>query len=109
MRSHSLRKSVSAKTNSADSTVPRSPKSADAPKTALVQQIGATNSESAGINQLKPAKRTRNRIPLAQRERILQESVAGKSITQIARKENRNRETVARIVKGDEIRGSFSA
>src|SRR6266478_1989703 len=55
-------------------------------------------------NQLKPAKRTRNRVPLPQRERILQKFVAGKNITQIAREENRNRESVARIVNGGEIR-----
>jgi hypothetical protein len=103
MRSHSLPKSISAKTNSANATVPRFPKSVEAPKSAQIQQIGATDSVSTGLNQLKPAKRTRNRVPLPQRERILQKSIAGKGITQIAREEGRNRETIARIVNGDQV------
>jgi len=104
MRSHSLRKFVPAKTNSLNLNVPRSRKSAATQKSVPVQEIDATNSGSTGVNQLKPAKRTRNRVPLPQRERILQKSIAGKSVTQIAREENRNRETVARIVNGAEVR-----
>lgn len=94
MRSHS-------KKNLTNSAISKSRKSVDAPKSATVQQIGASNSTS--INQLKPAKTTRNRIPPPQRERIVQEYVAGKSIAQISREEDRNRETISRIVNGDKV------
>jgi hypothetical protein len=107
MRSSSLCKSLSAKTNSADSTVPRSRKSDDSLKTKSLKQPCKGNRESkleTRLNQLKPSKPTRNRVPPPQRERILQKFVAGKNITQIAREESRNRESVARIVNGDEIR-----
>jgi hypothetical protein len=97
MRSHS-------KKNLANSAVSKSRKSVDAPKSAPVQQISASNSDSTSISQLKPAKTTRNRIPPPQRERIIQQYVTGKSIAQISREEHRNRETVARIVSGDEIK-----
>jgi hypothetical protein len=64
------------------------------------------NSEStfeSGANQHKPAKRTRNGVPPPQRERILQKYVEGKSITDISKEEGRNRETVAKIVRGTEM------
>jgi hypothetical protein len=66
----------------------------------------ATNSEhsEASTTRHKPAKRSRNRVPAPQRERILQKHVTGKSIVEISREENRNRETVARIVHSDEMR-----
>jgi hypothetical protein len=66
----------------------------------------ATNSEhsEASTTRHKPAKRSRNRVPAPQRERILQKHVTGKSIVEISRAENRNRETVARIVHSDEMR-----
>jgi hypothetical protein len=51
----------------------------------------------------KPAKKPRSRVPPPQRARILQKYVAGKSVVQISREENRNRETVAKIVKGKEM------
>src|ERR1700746_318564 len=54
--------------------------------------------------QHKPAKRSRNRVPAPQRERILQKHIAGKSVVEISREENRNRETVARIVHSDDMR-----
>ena len=57
----------------------------------------------SGANQHKPAKRTRNRVPPPQRERILQKYVEGKSITDISQEEGRNRETVAKIVRGIEM------
>jgi hypothetical protein len=57
----------------------------------------------SGANQHKPAKRTRNRVPPPQRERILQKYVEGKSITDISKEEGRNRETVAKIVRGTEM------
>jgi hypothetical protein len=103
MRSVPSQKTRIKKTAASRSTNPRPQESADTPKSALVQQNGSTNSGSTGINQLKPAKRTRNRVPMLQRERILQKSIAGKGITQIAREEGRNRETIARIVNGDQV------
>ncbi len=53
--------------------------------------------------QHKPAQRSPNHVPAPQRERILQKHVAGKSIVEISREENRNRETVARIVHSDDM------
>jgi hypothetical protein len=106
MRSRSLCKSLSAKTNSADSTVPRSRKSDVSRKPKFLQRTGAANREStleAGINQHKPAKQTRNRVPPPQRERILQKFVSGKSIVEISSEENRNRETISKIVRGPEM------
>ncbi len=106
MRSVPSRKTQIKKTAASRSTNQRSQKSADAPKSALVQQIGATNSGSTlepCINQLKPAKRMRNRVPPPQRERILGKYITGKSITDISKEEERNRETVARIVHGPEM------
>jgi hypothetical protein len=54
-------------------------------------------------NQHNPAKRTRNRVPPPQRERILQKYVNGKSIRDISKEEQRNRETVSKIVHGPEM------
>lgn len=68
------------------------------------QHLPATQIPEPALNQHKPAKKTRNRIPPPQRERILQKHVAGKSIAEISREENRNRETVAKIVRSDEMR-----
>jgi hypothetical protein len=73
----------------------------------LLQRIELADQKSASetsVSPHKPAKRTRNRIPPPQRERILQKYVAGKSLMQISREENRNRETVTRIVRSDEMR-----
>ena len=55
-------------------------------------------------NQHKPAKSTRNRIPPPQRVRVLQKYASGKSIVEISREENRNRESIAKIVHSDEMR-----
>jgi hypothetical protein len=57
----------------------------------------------ASLNQHKPAKKSRNRIPPPQRERIFQKYVAGKSVAEISREENRNRETVTKIVRSEEM------
>ena len=54
-------------------------------------------------NQHNPAKRTRNRVPPPQRERILQKYVNGESIIDISKEEQRNRETVSKIVRGPEM------
>ena len=62
------------------------------------------SSSDVGINQHKPAKRSRDRIPPPQRARILQHYIAGKSVAEISSEENRNRETVTRIVRSDEMR-----
>jgi hypothetical protein len=51
-----------------------------------------------------PAKKTRNRVPPPQRIRIMQKYAAGESIVQIGREEKRNRESIARIVNGDEMK-----
>ncbi len=106
MRSVPSRKTWIKKTAASRSTNPQSRKSADELKSALVQQIVATNSGSTlepRINQLNPAKRMRNRVPPPQRERILGKYITGKSITDISKEEERNRETVARIVHGPEM------
>ena len=106
MRSVYSRKTRIKKTAASRSTNPRSQKSADALKSALVQQIYATNSGSTlepRINQLNPAKRMRNRVPPPQRERILGKYVKGKSIVDISKEEQRNRETVSKIVRGPEM------
>jgi hypothetical protein len=70
-------------------------------------QNPAANPDStaeARLNQHKPAKKTRNRIPSPQRERIIKKYVQGMGVTEISREENRNRETVAKIVNGDEVK-----
>jgi ethanolamine utilization microcompartment shell protein EutS len=72
----------------------------------------ARNEDSAyttGLDRLKPPKRTRDRVPPPQKERILQEYVAGRSIIAISKQENRNRETVAKIVHGPEIQSHVQA
>ena len=53
--------------------------------------------------QHKPTKKTRNRIPPSQRFRVMQKYALGKNQTAIAREENLNRESVARIVKSAEM------
>ncbi len=73
---------------------------------------GARNENSASktsTTQHKPPKRTRDRVPPPQKERILQEYAAGESITAISKKENRNRETVAKIVHGPEMESHVQA
>jgi len=55
------------------------------------------------LNQQKPAKRKKTRIPPPQRERIVQKYALGKSIVAISSEEKRNRETVSRIVHGPEV------
>jgi hypothetical protein len=76
-------------------------------KTKSPKRTGKANGEStfeSGANQHKPAKRMRNRVPPPQRERILQKYVTGKkSIKDISKEEGRNRETVAKIVRGPEM------
>ncbi len=57
----------------------------------------------SSANHHNPAKRTRNRVPPPQRERILQKHVAGQTISEISREEKRNRETVTKIVRGPEM------
>src|ERR1700735_4946247 len=51
----------------------------------------------------QPATNPRTRVPPPQRIRVLQKYSAGKSIVQIAKEENRNRETVSRIVHSEEM------
>ena len=85
---------------------PRS-QGADSRKCARSQRTGATllgSTLETGLNQHKPAKRTRNRIPPPQRMRVLQKYAAGKSIVEIGREEGRNRESIAKIVRSDEMR-----
>jgi hypothetical protein len=53
--------------------------------------------------QPKPAKNKRNRIPPVQRIRVMQRYASGENQTAIARHEGVNRETVARIVKSEEM------
>jgi hypothetical protein len=53
--------------------------------------------------QPKPAKKARNRIPPVKRIRVMQRYASGENQTAIARSENLNRESVARIVKSTEM------
>jgi hypothetical protein len=57
----------------------------------------------SSANPHNPAKGSRNRVPPPQRERILHKFTAGKSIKDISSEENRNRETVSKIVHGPEM------
>jgi hypothetical protein len=97
----------STKTVSSASPIAQSHKSNISLNTKSAKATATRNDESVSktsIDQLKPAKRTRrDRIPPPQKERILQEYAAGKSITDIGKQENRNRETVAKIVHGPEM------
>jgi hypothetical protein len=68
-----------------------------------------TTSFESGANQHKPAKRTRNRVPPPQRERILQKYIMGQSITSVSKQERRNRETVGKIVRGPEMQNLVRA
>lgn len=51
----------------------------------------------------KPSKRTRLHIPEPQIVRIMQRHAAGESVRKISREEHRDRETVAKVVKSDEM------
>jgi len=53
--------------------------------------------------QPKPAKKMRHRIPPVQRIRVMQRYASGENQRAIARSENVNRESVARIVKSGEM------
>jgi hypothetical protein len=53
--------------------------------------------------QHKPAKKARHRIPPTKRLRVMQLYASGENQTAIARNENLNRESVARIVKSEEM------
>src|SRR5579859_5995498 len=75
------------------------------PKTSI-DDPEPVNLREPSLNRLKPAKRSRDRIPPPQRERIRQKYITGKGISEISREEGRNRETVARIVRSDEVRAN---
>ena len=60
--------------------------------------------EGPGQGQPNSTKKPETIIPAPQRERIMQRHVAGQSIRQIAREENRSRETVTKIVRSDDMR-----
>jgi len=57
----------------------------------------------SSANRLHPATTPRTRVPGPQRVRVMQKFASGKSIVQIAKEENRNRETVSRIVHSEEM------
>jgi hypothetical protein len=97
MKNIASRNSRPAKTSSSSSAAPRS------------HEANTELSSRASLNQLKPSKKTRNRVPQPQRERIRQEYAAGKSIKQISEQENRNRETVGKIVRGPEMQSHVQA
>jgi len=94
----SLGKNTAPKLRRANST------KSDAPHEIPIAGPGTRDSREEGLNHLKPAKRSRNRIPPPQQERIRQKFIAGKGITEISREEGRNRETVAKIVHSEEVR-----
>ena len=94
-----LCKSVSGKTGSSNSAVPRSRKSGVSLEAKSLKRTAAANSAPTPIpstTQHKPTKSTRNRVPPPQRERILQKYVAGKSVVDISVKEKRDRETISK-------------
>jgi len=112
MGSKSLRKPLRANTASSASTVARSQNTGVSRNTEAPKPTGAANGDSASktsTTQHKPAKRSRNRVPPPQRERILQAYAAGKSITDISKQEKRNRETVGKIVHGPEMAAHVQA
>jgi len=106
MDSGSLRNSLPAKKAASNSTLPRSRNAGASLETKSPQPTGATEPKSASktsLNQRNPPKQTRDRVPPPQRERILQDYAAGKSITDISKQEKRNRQTVGKIVHGPEM------
>jgi hypothetical protein len=62
-------------------------------------KVGSTGLRLVYQTQPKKPKTTFSRVPLPQRERILQQFVSGKSIRAISREEGRARETVTAIVR----------
>jgi hypothetical protein len=56
-------------------------------------------------NQPVPTKKPRTIVPPPQSARIMQRYVGGESIRQIAREEHRDRATVTKIVRSDEMQG----
>lgn len=54
-------------------------------------------------NQPKPAKQPQTRIPSPQVARIINKFIRGQSQREIARVEGRDRETIARIVRSNEV------
>ena len=69
---------------------------------AVVRASKLTRPAATAI-QHKPAKKTRNRIPPIQRLRVMEKYALGQNQTAIASEEKINRETVARIVKSEEM------
>ena len=63
----------------------------------------AGNARKSSISGHNPAATQKHRVPPPQRERILQRYVAGESIVKISREEHRNRETVTRIVRSEDM------
>lgn len=67
------------------------------------QRLRPGHTCKSSISRHNPAKTTKQRVPPPQRERILQRYVAGESIVKISREEHRNRETVTRIVRSEDM------
>ncbi len=69
-----------------------------------VQANAVGHSTDGPVRQNLPnsTKKPETIIPAPQRERILQKYVAGQSIREIAREENRARETVTKIIRCDD-------
>jgi hypothetical protein len=74
--------------------------SASAIQPARQQRFTATNQ-----NQPSSTKKPRTIVPAPQSARIMQRYVGGQSIRQIAREERRDRATVTKIVRSDEMQG----
>src|SRR5258707_13927353 len=73
---------------------------------AKVRDIAATQGGPKRNRQVPIKKRSRagtTSIPFPQRERIKEQFVAGKNISQIAKMENRHWTTVAKIVKEQDV------
>jgi hypothetical protein len=74
---------------------------------ARLQKVQKTRRQSLktnGQNQPRSTKKqTRTIVPPPQSARIMQRYIGGDSIRQIAREENRDRETVTKIVRSDEM------
>jgi hypothetical protein len=60
---------------------------------------------AVGHNQPTSTKKPRTIVPPPQSARIMQQYIEGKSIRQISRDEQRDRATVTKIVRSDEMQG----
>src|SRR3984885_8216824 len=68
-----------------------------------LQRMGRPRLDAITQDQPRSTKKPRTIVPLPQSARIMQRYVAGDSIREIARQEQRDRATVTKIVRSDEM------